>query len=405
MFYRTKKRMKRCLAGFAAFAMLLGNLAVDGLAVQAEEAAPQPQAISSYTSHIPDGIEAAYQDGDRFIILEPFGAKDEFVFGADVTFTNLEEQQSAALMFGIKDNNTNDENAMKANVHNKIDWNVPARVWGYGTDGLGCGGGTGQNNTFFSTNNIDVTKTFRMEVEVKKNESEKYVLTYSIYNTQSEKVTVASGELKDSYTGGRFGLMTYSSGAKFTNITLDDEKYGALTDIENGKKIHGVNGDAHVLTNVSMEAGKGFTYESDIKLAAGGTSAALTFGIAETSNPSASWFGANFNFNENNARVFKVQGDATDIGKTENIKDTLDSSKTIHAKLHVGADGAVTYELYNTDTPDNKVTVTGSLANHNYNGGTMGLLTFNSSAEFTNTTYTLDTVSGGGDEGGEGGGE
>ena len=374
-----RQLMKRSVAFFVAIAMAVGCVPGAVLPVRAAEAVP----VSNFTSHIPGEIVLENTGGDNLVLLQPLSAEDEFVFGADVTFTNPDEQQSAALIFGVRDNNLDDSHAMKANIHAKIDWNVPARVWGYGTGELCCPGEAGQANTFFADNKIDVTKTFRMEVSVQRNAEGRYELTYSLTNTDGEKVTAAQGVLNDSYTGGRFGLMTFASRAVFSNITVDGQKYGALE----GQTIHGVNGDAHVVSDVHLEAGAGFTYETDIDLGADNCSAALTFGIQNPENPGESWIGANFNFNDNNARVFKVQNGAYDIGSAP-LDGKLDKHKTIHARLHISSTGLVTYELYNIDNAENRVTVTGTIAD--YQGGYLGLLTFDSSAVFTGTTCTLD---------------
>ena len=382
-----KQLMKRSLVGLVALAMVVGCLPVGIIPAQAAEA--DPSSITNFASCISGEIVLENTGGDNLVLLQPLSAEDEFVFGADVTFTNLDEQQSAALIFGIKDNALDDSHAIKANIHAKIDWNVPARVWGYGTGELRCPGENGQANTFFADNKIDVTQTFRMEVSVQKNSENKYVLTYSLTNTDGEKVTMAQGILNDSYTGGRFGLMTYSTRAVFSNITVDGQKYGALESTESVQTIHGVNGDAHIVSDVMMESAQGFTYETDIDLAADTCSTALTFGIQNKDNPGEAWIGANFNFNDNNARVFKVQNGATDIGSAS-LEGKLDKSKTIHAKLHVSSEGLLTYELYNTDNAENKVTVTGTI--NDYQGGYLGLLTFDSSAVFANTTYTPDEV-------------
>ena len=139
-----------------------------------------------------------------------------------------------------------------------------------------------------------------------------------------------------------------------------------------------------------MKSDQGFAYETDIDLAADTCSAALTFGIQNNENPGAAWIGANFNFKDNNARVFMVGYGAGDIGSAP-LEGKLDRSKTIHAKLHVSSEGNVTYELYNTDNTENKVTVSGTISD--YQGGYLGLLTFDSSAKFSNTIYAVESDS------------
>jgi len=384
---RIKQWVKRSLAGLTALAMVLGS--ASGICIRAEAA--QSVAVTDFASRIPGEIVLENTGGDNLVLLQSLSHDDEFVFGADVTFTNPDEQQSAALIFGIRDNNLDDAHAMKANIHKKIDWNVPARVWGYGTDELKCPGENGQANRFFEDNRIDVTRKFRMEVSVEKNSEGKYELTYSLTNTDGEKVTAARGILRDGYTGGRFGLMTFASRAVFSNITVDGQKYGVLELSEGRQTIHGVNGDAHIVSDVKLEKEQGFAYETDIDLAADSCSAALTFGILNRDEPGQSWIGANINFNDHNgaggARVFQVGHGAGDIAGVS-LEGKLDRTKTIHLKLQVSAEGLVTYELFNADNAENKVTMTGTL--HDYQGGWLGLLTFDSSAVFTNTTYTLE---------------
>ena len=172
---KIRQLMKRSLVGLAVLAMAVSSLPVAGLPVQAKEA--EPVSVTNFTSHIPGEIVLENTGGDNLVLLQPLSAEDEFVFGADVTFTNLDEQQSAALIFGVRDNLLDDAHAIKANIHAKIDWNVPARVWGYGTDELKCPGENGQANTFFADNRIDVTQKFHMEVSVQKNSDNRYVLT------------------------------------------------------------------------------------------------------------------------------------------------------------------------------------------------------------------------------------
>lgn len=150
-------------------------------------------------------------------------------------------------------------------------------------------------------------------------------------------------------------------------------------------------GDHHMI--FSQEPVKGFVYETEYTLLEGGISAALTFGIRDRENAAAKWMGANVNFDDRNARVFQVENGARDIG-AGSVEGILDHGKAIHARLQVTEDGAMTYEVYNVDSPDKKVTVTGQI--DNYEGGYLGLLTFNSKAEFTGTHYSLQ-----GDEGGE----
>ncbi len=153
---------------------------------------------------------------------------------------------------------------------------------------------------------------------------------------------------------------------------------------EEGIVLDKMDGDHHMV--FSEEAVKGFTFETEYTLLEDGYSAALTFGIRDKGNVPAKWMGANVNFHDRNIRVFQVEGGARDIG-TGSIEGILDREKAIHARLQVTKDGALTYEVYNVETPEQKVTITGQI--DNYEGGYLGLLTFNSKAEFAHTSFEV----------------
>ena len=162
---------------------------------------------------------------------------------------------------------------------------------------------------------------------------------------------------------------------------------------EEGIVLDKSDGDTHRI--FSQEWVKGFTFETDVMLLEDGFSAALSFGIRDKGDIPAKWTGANVNFEDKNMRVFQVEGGAQDIGQAS-IEGTLDAKKPIHLKLEVTEGGDVTYEAWQTDAPDQKLTVTGRLKD--YEGGYAGLLTFESRAKFTNTVLTPVQTSDEGEE-------
>ena len=370
--------LKKALQGAISASMLLNGMIVyTPIVLNAQEnkaKSTQTQNVLSLESRIPK-VVIENNGGDNFLRLATVQGQTNFTFSADVTFTNPNEQQSAALVFGIRSDNTND--SLKANVHGKIDWNVPARVWGYGLNSdLGCPGENGSANTFFKDNSIDLTSTFNMKVVVQNKHLQYFI---------NDKL-VCEGDLNDNYNGGDFGFMTYSSTAVFSNILIqgDSLKQG-YANVE-GTTIYGLPGDAHALLS-GVESVKAFTYEADVNLINGGC-AALTFGIQDFNNPGASWLGANFNFNDLNGagqiRVFSVNG--AGIGENNSytpIKD-IDKTQPIHMKLDVTEEGIVTFSVGNNDA--NTHTVSTTLTN--YTGGYLGALAFDSSASFSNITVT-----------------
>lgn len=359
-------------------------LAVSGLhmgtwQIKASEAEYQNDYIAKYT----DSITMEKKDGDNMLILNSLGSyAGDVTFEADVTLTNPDEQQSAALMFGITSNEINDATSIRANMHNKVDWTQPVRMWGSALEGeLTCPGDVGSSNTWLSDNGVNVLETVHMKVSITgKN------VTYSLNNLNKDEVTVGTATLKDGYTGGRLGIMTYASAAVFSNITVNGTVYGNIVKDGNGFTINGLHGDAHSV-NESLGSIKAFTYEADVEMKAG-QSAALTFGIKDKDQPGKNWFAANFDGQK--ARVFHVQEGNDVVGFGSNpdgeILGALDTTQPLHMKLDVDMEGNFKYYLYHQTAVTTTPVISGKLSD--YTGGFVGALTFQASASFTNVVVT-----------------
>lgn len=169
--------------------------------VYAQEETPETSAAFAPVTLHADDVTVEKKDGDNIVPLPQLGNARSFTYSADVLFNDYEEgQQSAALVFG----------GIYANVHGKIDWNNPARVWGNAIEAV-CPGEKGQDNTWFAENGIDLSQKFHLSVTV----DESGLITYSINGKTAVTTTV-----NDAYSGGTFGLMTFGSSASFSNITL-----------------------------------------------------------------------------------------------------------------------------------------------------------------------------------------
>lgn len=357
-------------------------LAISGFHLEALRMFAAENYQQDYVQKFSNEITLENTGGDNMLILDSLGAfGDNFTFEADMKLSNAEEEQSAALIFGIKDEVTSgadikDENAIRVNIHNKIgDWGSPARGWGYGlaNDIVWCEGDKGPDSTWLSSKGIDVTKPVHMKIQVEQNQ-----LTYTLHNQGKEAVTIGSGSLSETYTGGRLGLMTYNSNAVFSNITVNGIPYGTVNNEGNGFAIRGLSGDSHTV-NERQGMVNAFTYEADVKMHAG-SSAALTFGIKNKDVPAENWFAANFDGQR--ARVFHVETDkdTKDFGDTQ--LPALDVNKDIHMKFDVDGEGNFKFYLSNKGVAEDRPALSGVL--ENYSGGYLGALTFNSSASFSN---------------------
>ena len=152
--------IKKVLQGALSASMLLSGIVVySPVIVNAQEQSSQTiktQDVSNLESRIPQ-VLIGNNGGDNFLRLATVQGQTNFTFSADVTFTNPNEQQSAALLYGIRSTDTND--SLKANVHGKNN-GFNARIWGYAASE------NGKYKDFFQENGIDLTQTFTMKVSV-----------------------------------------------------------------------------------------------------------------------------------------------------------------------------------------------------------------------------------------------
>ena len=213
VFVRTGKMLLAAMMSLSAAATMLPVQPVfaqdNEFTAQADPASENGQKKLVEKTVTAPNITVAATDGDNKVQLDLPAAKS-FTFSADVTFTSYDsetDEHSAALLFA----------GMAANVHEKIDWNKPLRLWNENGSGalqneVTCPGENGEANTWLAENGISLADTFNLKVVV--SEAEKSV-TYFINNIEACK-----GTLTDQYQGGMFGLMTYKSDASFTNIQL-----------------------------------------------------------------------------------------------------------------------------------------------------------------------------------------
>lgn len=146
-----------------------------------------------------------------------------------------------------------------------------------------------------------------------------------------------------------------------------------------------VDADHHALLNKGDKY-RSFIYEGDVKLI-DGISAGLMVGVADQENVTNSWYAINFNTEEtqNRARLFKVENDVTNYAYiTSDEASLIDFSNTVHMYIEFDEMGNYVFKLSNN--AKNEVIRTGKI--DNWNGGYIGLLTFNSSAIFSNIKIT-----------------
>ena len=142
--------------------------------------------------------------GGNNLVSLGLGSAKYFTFSATVAFNDYETgQRSAALAFGD----------YRANVHELVgDWGTPVRIFNDANQfSADVEGVRGSSNPWLANNGISLAQPFTLSVTV----TEGNTIRYSVNGELAITTT-----LPDDYEGGDIGVMTYSSSATFSNITL-----------------------------------------------------------------------------------------------------------------------------------------------------------------------------------------
>lgn len=203
-------------------------------------------------------------------------------------------------------------------------------------------------------------------------------------NVLAASGTNADTQFEDSGTPAISLLKDSGETFSFTN-----RSGGQVTTDANGGVVLSNTGSDHFATMDDQAPVKAFTYEADVNLANGGSSAALLFGIGNIDTLSAKWYAANFDVNntDQTLRVFKIESGATCYAaKSKSEIGSLNLKGSLHLALTVLTSGEFTYTIADKGISDTAVKLKGTIPD--YAGGSVGLLTYNSEATFSNITFT-----------------
>ena len=246
--------------------------------------------------------------------------------------------------------------------------------------------------------------------EEQKTPGHKFVIKVTVNSRKMIRVFLDGAlvieRLDNSWNGGYIGLGSFQSKVRYSNVKLTvgepvepkdvitftaadyvkSQSAGEATIIdEEGSLVLSNNGgDHHETTDICLST---FTYEAELEVLEGSGSGLFTFGISDKENPSAgSWYAVNPNLSPTGPhareiRLFKVAGGglAVDEAKplTEEqeipghkflLKVTVDSQKMIRVFL----DGVLVIER----------------EDDSWNGGYIGLGSFNSKVRYSNVKVT-----------------
>lgn len=195
-------------------------------------------------------------------------------------------------------------------------------------------------------------------------------------------------------TGESAVLRTEGTGASGTTeavaLTEFESKSNGTVTCENGvTTVSRVDGDHFAM----LKDGKSYEsldYQADVKVTEG-ISAALVVGAANATEPgSNTWYG--FNFNNESAdqrvRLFRVNDSMNVVTFSQDQVDSanLDTTDTVHLRVQIDETGFCRVTASDAEGHE----VSGSATIQDWQGGYVGLLTFNSMATFSNVTISED---------------
>lgn len=364
--------------------------AEEQIAVQAE--AQTAAGLTNFTDIGGTGLQADAQTGtitmekgagDHFAVFDGLEYKTkDFVFEADV---KLEEGPSAALVFGLDDKAVPSKKWYGANINTEDDNGQGRfRIFGVNADF--------QEQPCSFWEGFQKEETLHLRVDVKRDGT----YTYTFGNKGGEERSV-TGQIPD-WKGGYLGILTFNTKAAFSNISFEnrmvetnltdftshtpdkfsvDEAAGTVTLGDNG-------GDHFAVYNGLEEKANDFVLEADIALE--GRSAALIFGIGRKENPSGQWSGANID--TGSSEKFRIFGPGLQNNTDGKELEGVDPTQPMHFKLDVKKDGCFLYTFGNIGGQTRSIEGTID----SWQGGYVGILTFNSKAVFSNISFENRTT-------------
>lgn len=344
-----------------------------------------------------------------------------FVLEADVEFPDGPNSgtRSAALTFGIKDKNDPMAKWYGANIDSgRAEGSDLFRVFGPEIE----------TNTDGEKSDIDIDAPLHLKMDV----AESGRFTYSFGNVGDTEQHEITGMIPN-WAGGYVGILSWQSAARFSNITFenrvsanssgqidfsvpevgdDNPILTGLTDFtsitpelvsvdETAKTVTvGSNGGDHfVMYNGLTAPTDSFVLEVDLTLLesavpGGSISGALVFGAESRDFPNMKWYGANIDTGRKDATMFRVFGGGSET-TTDGEQGSIDLSQPLHLRLEVRRSGAYKYSFGNVGDAELNRSFTGVIPN--WEGGYIGILSFNSKVEFSNITFQDRSATAGGD--------
>lgn len=172
-------------------------------------------------------------------------------------------------------------------------------------------------------------------------------------------------------------------------ITMTDFKGDHVSSIEGKVIMNNTGADNFAMSNNVAEIVDDFHYSADVQITDGeAKSAALLVGVANRDKPGDVWRAGNVINHEgtDKMRMFRVPGDHN--YQPMQVLEGYDNTQLIHLDLDIKANGDFVYKVISEGGTENIMSGTMD----DWAGGYVGILTFNTGAEFSNIQFIDRTV-------------
>ena len=349
-----------------------------------------------------------HTNGDHFVVYNGLDHKvNSFVWEADVDIQSGLEIKSAALIFGFPSKMAPNSNWYGANLDStRIGSEQAFRLFGPNVD----------TNSGGAVDGIDLSKTLHLKVDIHATGA----FEYSFGNKGAELKTI-SGSISG-WRGGYLGILTWESGATFSNITLEEREevievpdMGAVTttsgfnynnniakaDLSDLRTQGGAwearadglysnavdKGDAFLY---SATTGSNFVYSTDVTFIQARGAASLIFRNADE-NGHAECYAANIDANSKRCKLWRWQ-DGMDNQLFGEVQFNGGASGNTYTLTVVAIDTWLSYyvngELIGSTGDYHKLGGADFGQNTFLSSGTFGLLNWNGEMTFQNTRFT-----------------
>lgn len=217
----------------------------------------------------------------------------------------------------------------------------------------------------------------------------------SVYIDGSKIDMLVNEKFKPAYAGGYIGLMSFQSSVEFSDVKLS-KKDGESNFISSLTNLRGLQGSWVPSTDGLVSAGSGdnfavsdtyvagdFSYSANIKNTGNKGAGALMFGVSNNADPTKGCYVINADYTHNIFKLFRFPGG----GSVEEV-----AISRVEPKADGSYDIAISVVGKRAYVQVNGIGIMDVTLNE-YNGGNLGLLTWDGNVTYQDVKHNVDNVS------------